>query len=95
MSSVIVAHAGNGMTRPVVTQRYQDGSRIITHGAGDMPAAGQDLLFLVRADGQLAAVTQTSTPTPQAGDTIVALGRAPAAQPADRPSSHLPGVERR
>ena len=86
---------GNGMTRPVVTQRYQDGSRIITHGADDMPAAGQDLLFLVRADGQLAAVTQTSTQTPQAGDTIVALGRAPAAQPADRPSSHLPGVERR
>ena len=30
---------GNGMTRPVVTQRYQDGSRIITHGADDMPAA--------------------------------------------------------
>jgi NhaP-type Na+/H+ or K+/H+ antiporter len=86
---------GNGMTRPVVTQRYQDGSRIITHGADDMPTAGQDLLFLVRADGQLAAVTQTSTPTPQAGDTIVALGPAPAARPADRPSSHLPGVEPR
>ena len=86
---------GNGMTRPVVTQRYQDGSRIITHGADDMPPAGQDLLFLVRADGRLAAVTQTSTPTPQAGDTIVALEPAPAARPADRPSSHLPGAEQR
>ena len=36
----------------------------------------------VRTDGQLAAVTQTSTPAPQAGDTIVSLGPALAEQPA-------------
>jgi hypothetical protein len=38
----------------------------------------------VRADGQLAAVTQAGTPTPQAGDTVVSLGPVPAAQPAER-----------
>jgi len=80
---------GNGLTRPVVTGRYQDGARIITHGG--ILAAGQDLLFVVRADGQLAAVTQASTPPPQAGDTIVVLGPALAAQPADRSHSDLPG----
>ncbi len=83
---------GNGLTRPAVTGRYQDGARIIAHGGGIL-AAGQDLLFVVRADGQLAAVTQASTPAPQSGDTIVALGPALAAQPADRNHRDLPGVE--
>jgi hypothetical protein len=54
--------------------------------AGGVLPAGQDLLFLVRADGQLAAVTQTDTPMPRSGDTIVSLGPALAAQPADRRS---------
>jgi NhaP-type Na+/H+ or K+/H+ antiporter len=75
----------DGMTRPAVSGRYQDGARIVAHGAGDgVLPAGQDLLFLVRADGQLAAVTQADTPTLQAGDTIVSLGPVPAAQPAEQ-----------
>ena len=37
----------------------------------------------LRADGQLTALTQTSTPTPQPGDTLVSLGPVRAAQPAD------------
>ena len=85
---------GNGLTRPAVTGRYQDGARIVTYGADGTLPAGQDLLFRVRTDGQLAAVTQTSTPAPQAGDTIVSLGPALAAQPADASHSGLPGVER-
>ena len=84
-----------GMTRPAVTERYQDGARIVVHGADGVLPAGQDLLFVVRADGQLAAVTQTSTPTPQAGDTLVSLGPVLAAQPADPGHSDLPEVERR
>jgi hypothetical protein len=84
---------GNGLTRPAVTGRYQDGARIVTYGAGGALPAGQDLLFRVRTDGQLAAVTQTSTPAPRAGDTIVSLGPALAA-PADASHSGLPGVER-
>jgi hypothetical protein len=85
---------GNGMTRPAVTGRYQDGARIVTYGADGALPAGQDLLFRVRTDGQLAAVTQTSTPAPHAGDTIVSLGPALAARPADASHSRLPGVER-
>jgi NhaP-type Na+/H+ or K+/H+ antiporter len=85
---------GNGMTRPAVTGRYQDGARIVTYGADGAVPAGQELLFRVRTDGQLAAVTQTSTPAPQAGDTTVSLGPALAEQPADASHSGLPGVER-
>ena len=47
------------------------------------------------ADGQLVAVTQTGAPTPQPGDTLVSLGPALAAQPADSGRSELPEVERR
>ena len=85
----------NGMTRPAVTERYQDGARIVVHRTDGVLPAGQDLLFIVRADGQLAAVTQTSTPAPQPGDTLVSLGPALAAQPADRGHSDLPEAERR
>jgi NhaP-type Na+/H+ or K+/H+ antiporter len=74
----------DGMTRPAVSGRYQDGARIVAHSADGVLPAGQDLLFLVRADGQLAAVTQADTPTPQAGDTVVSLGPVPAAQPAEQ-----------
>jgi NhaP-type Na+/H+ or K+/H+ antiporter len=84
-----------GMTRPAVTARYQDGARIIVDGTGGVLPAGQELLFIVRADGQLAAVTQTSTPTPQPGDTLVSLGSVLAAQPADPGHRDLPEVERR
>ncbi len=84
----------NDMTRPAVTARYQDGARIVVHGAGGVLPAGQDLLFVVRADGQLAPVTQTSTPAQQPGDTLVSLGPVLAAQPVDPGRSDLPEVER-
>ncbi len=83
-----------GMTRPAVTERYQDGARIVVHGADGVLPAGQDLLFVVRADGQLTAVTQTSTPEPEPGDILVSLGPVLAAQPADPGHSDLPEVER-
>ncbi len=85
----------NGMTRPAVTARYQDGARIVVQRTDGVLPAGQDLLFVVRADGQLTAVTQTSTPTPQPGDTLVSLGPVGAAQPVDPVPSDLPEVERR
>jgi hypothetical protein len=69
---------GDGMTRPTVSGRYQDGARIVVRQADGPRPGGQDFLFLVRADGQLAAVTQTGTPAPEAGDTIVSLGPVPA-----------------
>jgi hypothetical protein len=85
----------DAMTRSAVTERYQDGGRFVVHGTGGVLPAGQDLLFVVRADGQLTPVTQTSTPTPQPGDTLVSLGPALAAQPADPGHRDLPEVERR
>jgi hypothetical protein len=73
---------GDGLTRSSLSGRYQEGARIVAHRAdGGLPAV-QDFLFLVRADGQLAAVTQTETPAPQAGDTIVSLRPVPSTQPA-------------
>jgi NhaP-type Na+/H+ or K+/H+ antiporter len=79
-----------GLTRPAVTERYTDGARILVPGAGGVLPAGADLLFLVRSDGQLAAVTQAGTPAPQPGDTVVCLGPALAAQPAQPGQSELP-----
>ena len=43
--------------------------------AGGCPAGG-DLLFVVRADGTLAPVTQGRVPAPEARDTMVLLGPA-------------------
>jgi hypothetical protein len=71
------------MTRAAVSGRYHDGARIVAQPANGLLPAGHDLLFLVRADGQLAAVTHTGTPAPEAGDTIVSLGPVPVAQTTD------------
>ena len=70
---------GAGMTRSTVSRRYQDGARIVVRPADGEPHAGQDILFLLRADGRLAAVTEAEMPVPQAGDMIVSLGPAPPA----------------
>jgi Kef-type K+ transport system membrane component KefB len=58
-------------------QRYASGARICAQPAdGGAPPDG-DVLFLVRADGRLAPVTQSGPPQPEAGDTMILL--APAA----------------
>ncbi len=74
---------GDGLTRLAVSDRYHDGARIVVQRTGNELPAGHDLLFVVRADGQLAAVTHTSTPVPLAGDITVSLGPVPAACSAD------------
>jgi NhaP-type Na+/H+ or K+/H+ antiporter len=74
------------LTRLAVNDRYADGARISVQRPDAEPSARPDeadLLFLVRADGQLAAVTQAGVPAPQAGDTSVSLGPVPVAQVAD------------
>jgi NhaP-type Na+/H+ or K+/H+ antiporter len=68
---------GPGLTRTAVSRRYHAGAQIMSQHGGELPA-GQDVLFLVRADGHLAAVTESGRPLPQAGDIIVSLGPAPA-----------------
>jgi hypothetical protein len=80
---------GDGMTRPAVCGRYDDGARIIAQPANGVLPTGHDVLFLVRADGQLVTVTQTGTMVPQGGDTVVSLGPVPVG------SSPAAGDERR
>jgi NhaP-type Na+/H+ or K+/H+ antiporter len=67
------------MTRSELSRRYQHGEHIVMQPGGSELPAGHDILFLVRADRKLAAVTESSRPAPQAGDTIVSLGPPPAA----------------
>src|ERR1700728_3684842 len=49
-----------GMTRSALSRRYDDGEQIVVRRTGGTPPAGHDVLFLVRANGQLAAVTESS-----------------------------------
>ena len=46
------------MTRPILSDRYHDGARIAAQRADGALPGGHDILFLVRADGQLTAVAQ-------------------------------------
>ena len=64
------------LTRYEIGQRYASGARICVRPAdgGDArTSADGDLLFLVRADGRLVAVTRSGPPEPEAGDTMVLL----------------------
>jgi len=63
------------LTRYELGRRYACGARIRTQAA-DGHAADGSLLFVVRADGRLAPVTQSGPPESQAGDTMVMLGPA-------------------
>jgi len=65
-----------GLTRGEVERRYAGGARIVTCKAAAEVPDGHDLLFRIRADGRLEAVTETSAPAPQPGDTAVLLAGA-------------------
>ena len=61
------------LTRYELTRRHASGARIcIRPGNGAVPD-DVDLLFLVRADGRLAAVTRSGRPAPETGDTAIML----------------------
>jgi NhaP-type Na+/H+ or K+/H+ antiporter len=69
---------GHALNRSTLATRYEEGARIVALRADFDPAAsalpaGDDLLFLVRSDGRLDPATRRRTPTPRAGDTVVAL----------------------
>ncbi|MER8187854.1 cation:proton antiporter [Kitasatospora sp. NPDC094015] len=64
---------GAGLDRPALKHRYARGARIVTHRVDGTIPAGHELLFLVRPDGRLAAVTRTDTPVPRPGDVAVLL----------------------
>jgi NhaP-type Na+/H+ or K+/H+ antiporter len=72
---------GDPLTGVAISQRHHHGAAIVTRPAEGAVPDGYDLLFLVRPDGQLVAVTKHSRPAPEDGDTLVLLG--PAAQAAN------------
>jgi hypothetical protein len=67
---------GTGLTRSELERRYASGARIVTGQAGAGVPVGHDVLFRIRADGRLDAVTDSSVPKPQPGDTAVLLAAA-------------------
>jgi NhaP-type Na+/H+ or K+/H+ antiporter len=64
---------GPELTRPAVIRRYQDGARIAARPGRDPLPAASEVLFLIRADGQLAPVTDHTTPEHRGGDLAVLL----------------------
>ena len=69
---------GTSLTGYHISHRYAAGARIFTRPADSGIPAGSDLLFLVRANGILAPVTQTSIPPPEERDTMILLSPATA-----------------
>jgi NhaP-type Na+/H+ or K+/H+ antiporter len=73
---------GDPLTGFAINQRHHRGAAIVTRPAEDAVPDGYDLLFLIRPDGQLVAVTKHRRPAPEDGDTLVLLGPpTPAADP--------------
>jgi NhaP-type Na+/H+ or K+/H+ antiporter len=68
---------GEPLSRAAIGTRHHDGARIVRWPAEDPIPEGHDLLFVVRADGRLAPVTDHDRPAPEKGDTLVLLGPAP------------------
>ncbi|MFF3411014.1 cation:proton antiporter [Streptomyces sp. NPDC002742] len=64
---------GDGLHRPELAHRYADGAHIVTYPVDGGIPAGYAMLFLVRPDGQLVAATESSLPTPAAGDIAILL----------------------
>jgi hypothetical protein len=79
---------GAELTRPAVIRRYQDGARIAVRPGRDPLPAASEALFLIRADGRLAPVTEHTTPAPEDGDTIVFLDPKP--QPTAAGAARIP-----
>ncbi|GIH05031.1 cation:proton antiporter [Rhizocola hellebori] len=69
---------GPELSGAAIAQRYSAGSRIFTRQAsGPAPAlVGHDVLFVIRADGQLIPVTRTAEPDARPGDDLILLGPA-------------------
>ncbi|MEV0577356.1 MULTISPECIES: cation:proton antiporter [unclassified Streptomyces] len=70
---------GGGLNGPELSRRFGAGARVVARPAGPDLPAGEALLFVVGPDGRLTPVTDTGTPTPAKGDTVIVLSPAPAA----------------
>lgn len=64
---------GDGLTGPELSRRYEAGARVVARAAEGALPTGHVLLFVVSPDRRLTAVTDTRTPAPGAGDTVILL----------------------
>ncbi|MFF8538334.1 cation:proton antiporter [Streptomyces sp. NPDC015532] len=65
---------GRALVRHRLAARYEQGARFHVQPGSQPVPPDHDILFVVRADGQLAPVTGAQTITPQPGDTAVLMG---------------------
>ncbi|WP_369244468.1 cation:proton antiporter [Streptomyces sp. R41] len=65
---------GRALVRHRLAARYEQGARFHVQPGSEPIPSGYDILFVVRADGQLAPVTGAQTITPKPGDTAVLMG---------------------
>ncbi|MFJ3222246.1 cation:proton antiporter [Streptomyces sp. NPDC086783] len=65
---------GRALVRHRLAARYQEGARFSVRPGSQPVPPGFDVLFVVRADGQLAPVTGKQKVTPLPGDTAVLMG---------------------
>ena len=76
---VIAPYAGaealfsSELTRPAAVLRHREGARIEARPGRDPVPAGSEMLFVIRADGQLVPVTENTTPAYRDEDTTVLL----------------------
>jgi NhaP-type Na+/H+ or K+/H+ antiporter len=64
---------GAELTGAAVIGRYRGGARIAARRGSDPPPAAAEVLFVIRADGQLVPVTEHTTPAHRGDDTTVLL----------------------
>jgi NhaP-type Na+/H+ or K+/H+ antiporter len=64
---------GSELTGAAVIGRYRGGARIAARRGSDPPPAAAEVLFVIRADGQLVPVTEHTTPAHRGDDTTVLL----------------------
>jgi NhaP-type Na+/H+ or K+/H+ antiporter len=74
------------LSRDEIGRRYATGARIVARSGDHLPS-GHDLLFRIRADGQLVPVLNGRIPTAEASDIAVLLGPG---QPGSPPPSAAP-----
>jgi NhaP-type Na+/H+ and K+/H+ antiporters len=65
---------GRALVRHRLAARYEDGARFHVQPGSQPIPSDRDILFVIRADGQLVPVTGTRTITPLPDDTAVLMG---------------------
>ncbi|MGZ4535310.1 MAG: cation:proton antiporter [Nocardioidaceae bacterium] len=85
---------GNGLTGAEIARRCNAGAGFRVQPGEREVAAGDDLLFLVRAEGRLVPVVEGQVPAPEDGDVAVLLGTAAARRGSSAPSDAGRPVDR-